>query len=57
MFFQFLFSIFWSFESTSLIGMLFALLSKIQASIFHYESIFKYAQVKSFVVETSQLKY
>ena len=49
MFFQIIFSIFWSYKSTSLIGMLFAVVTKILASIFDKESILKYVQVKSFV--------
>ena len=48
MFFQFLFSTFWSYESTSLIWMLFAVLTKILASIFDKESVFKCVQVTSF---------
>ena len=47
--FQILFSIFWSYESTSLTGMLFAVVTKILASIFDWESIFKYVPVTSFV--------
>ena len=46
---QFLFSIFWSYESISLIRMLFAVWAKIMATLFEKESISKYVQVKSFV--------
>ena len=49
MFFQIIFSTFWSYESTSLIWMVFAVMTKIMNSIFDDESIVKYIEVKSFV--------
>ena len=55
MVFKFIFSLFLSYERLSLIGTMFAVVTKILASIFDYESIFKYVQVKSFTIETSQL--
>ena len=44
-------------KPTSLIWMKLVVVPEILASIFDCESIFKYAHVKSFTIEASQLKY